>query len=143
MSKMKVSTLKMESESQNKSVEALIDIIRKRINKSPRQNQVLAIRISMVLEKDAISSIDLWKARCRKWLRDKFEVAGDNLTNILCNFECFDLDGNFHIIAIIIPIDEMGNLNASRFLRKNFSQNELQISFREYTKNIGFSGNHR
>lgn len=93
-----------------------------------RSNAVLAYDILMSYTREADIDKDKWCDSCMQWLEDTFNVAQDGKTNILSAVYHGD-EYSPHIHAIVIPVDERGKLNASRFTNGSRAMTDLQTSY--------------
>lgn len=106
----------------------------KGIRQPIRKDAVRAIEVVATYTKDATTAnidVEEWVQNNIKWLNETFNEKGtDNVVG--CMLHC-DEPGNYHIHAVIIPMDNNGHLNASRYLDggpKRFR--ELQASYGEW-----------
>lgn len=106
-------------------------------NHNIRSNAVLAYET--VLSYTANPDIDPyeWVETSIKWLHDTFDKSPDGKSNILSATLHMDEPGNPHIHAVIIPIDERGHLNASRFTDGFSAMTHMQTSYAEAVKGFG------
>ena len=81
-----------------------------------RKNAVLAIEVVTTFSRDENIDLEKWKEENVKWLEKTFNVSPDGKNNVLSVVYHADEPGNVHCHAIVVPVDEKGNLNASRFL---------------------------
>ena len=99
------------------------DFFKERIDSLPyyknhkiRKNAVHAIEVITTFSKGEDIDIQSWKKKNVEWMQNTFNVAKDKKSNIASIVYHADEPGNVHCHAIIVPIDENGHLNASRFL---------------------------
>lgn len=97
-------------------------------NHKIRSNAVLAYDILMAYTREASIDREKWCESCVQWLEDTFNVAPDGKSNILSAVYHGD-EYSPHIHAIVIPVDENGKLNASRFTNGSRAMTDLQSSY--------------
>lgn len=96
-----------------------------------RKDAVRALEIVATYTKDATTAnidVDKWVNDNIEWMNKTFNT--DKTNNLIsCMLHC-DEPGNFHIHAIIIPMDDKGRLNASYYLDGGPQRfRELQSSY--------------
>lgn len=105
----------------------------KGITQPIRKDAVRALEVVATYTKDATTEdidVNKWVEDNIEWLNKTFNEKDTNNV-ISCMLHC-DEPGNYHIHAIIIPIDDKGHLNAFHYLKggkKRFR--ELQSSYGE------------
>lgn len=101
-----------------------------------RSNGVIAYEINMTYSPTAKVPLEEWKKENYQWLKDEFNVAPDKKNNILsCVFH--GDENNPHIHAIVMPVDERGQLCASRFTDGYSSMVQKQDSYAERMSKFG------
>lgn len=100
-------------------------------------NAVKAMEIVMTFSREDNIDIDAWQKKNIAWLEKTFNVAGDGRSNIMDVTYHADEPGNVHLHAIIIPIDENGHLNASRFTNGSRVMSEMQSSYARDMEEFG------
>ena len=98
------------------------------------KRNILALEIVTTFSREDRATVDIekWKADNKKWLEDTFNVGGNqNVKSIMFHG---DETGNVHIHAFVVPIDERGVLNASRFIDGREKCRRLQDSYGELMK---------
>lgn len=106
-------------------------------NRKLRSNAVLAIEVVTTFSREENIDIESWKRENVEWLKKTFNIAGDGKDNVIDVIYHADEPGNVHCHAIIIPVDEKGHLNASRFLD---GQRTLSIMQSDYAKSMKHFG---
>ena len=102
-----------------------------------RKNGILGYEILFTIPKDRGIDVETWKKRSVQWLHDTFDVAKDGKSNVLHAVYHGDEIGNHHIHAFVVPIDERGHLNASRFTDGWYKMVKQQNSYYDYVKDLG------
>lgn len=102
-----------------------------------RSNAVLAQEVIMTFTKQESINLEAWQKKNVEWLENVFNVAGDGKSNILDVTYHADEPGNVHIHAIVVPIDERGHLNASRFTGGSRAMSELQNDYARAMSEFG------
>lgn len=102
-----------------------------------RSNAVHALEIVTTFTKDPFVDIEKWKQKNVEWIKNTFNVAGDGKDNVISMVYHGDEAGNVHCHALVIPIDERGHLNASRFLDGSRQMSKLQTKYANYMKSFG------
>lgn len=105
--------------------------------RGPRKNAVLAIEVITTFSREEHLDLEAWKQQNVEWLQKTFNVAPDGKNNVLSVMYHADEPGNVHCHAIVIPVDERGNLNASRFLDGRQKLTELQNSYAKDMESFG------
>ncbi len=100
-------------------------------------NAVKAMEIVMTFSREDNIDIDAWQKKNIAWLEKTFNVAGDGRSNIMDVTYHADEPGNVHLHAIVIPIDENGHLNASRFTNGSRVMSEMQSSYARDMEEFG------
>ena len=104
-----------------------------------RKNAVLALDIMLTVSHGAEQREDIdmqeWLDGCQDFLKDTFDVAPDQ-ENVISAVLHQD-ESTPHIHAIVIPIDEKGKLNASRFIDGAKTLRELQDKYYSAVKASG------
>lgn len=102
-----------------------------------RSNAVPLISFVTEYSEDANGTFDneRWIQKNEEWFRKIFDVAPDGKSNIVSMVYHGDEVGNNHCHVVIIPIDENGKLNASRFIDGNFA--ELYTDYAEAMSEFG------
>lgn len=100
-------------------------------------NAVKAMEVVMTFSREDNIDIDAWQKKNIAWLEKTFNVAGDGRSNIMDVTYHADEPGNVHLHAIIIPIDENGHLNASRFTNGARVMSEMQSSYARDMEEFG------
>jgi hypothetical protein len=80
--------------------------------------------------------IDLWKKKTLEWAHEQFDVAPDGQSNII-HAVLHNDESNPHIHMVVIPIDERGRFNASRWTGSPSLCSEQQTSYAEAVKDAG------
>lgn len=106
-------------------------------DRGPRKNAVLAIEVLTTFSREDNIDLEAWKKQNVEWLKNTFDVAPDGKSNVLSVVYHADEPGNVHCHAIVIPVDERGNLNASRFLDGRQKLTELQNSYAKEMESFG------
>jgi hypothetical protein len=102
-----------------------------------RPDQVLAFEVVLTYSRDADLNVEEWKQRSTDWLKKTFNVAQDGQSNLLHVAFHDDEAGNPHIHAIVIPVDEQGRLNASRFTNGSRVLSQMQTSYAKSVEDLG------
>lgn len=120
------------------------DVFKERIESLPyyqdhhiRSNAVHALEVVMTFSKDPFVDIEKWKQKNVEWIKNTFNVAGDGKDNVISMVFHGDEAGNVHCHAIVIPIDERGRLNASRFVDGSRMMSKHQTRYANYMKGFG------
>jgi len=120
------------------------DFFKERIDSLPyyknhkiRKNAVHAIEVITTFSKGEDIDIQSWKKKNVEWMQNTFNVAKDKKSNIASIVYHADEPGNVHCHAIIVPIDENGHLNASRFLDGSKKLSGLQTSYAKDMEEFG------
>lgn len=104
-------------------------------DKKIRSNAVYAFEVVTTFSRDQDIDLDKWKENNVKWLRETFnanpEKYGDNVLSVVYHA---DEPGNVHCHAIVIPVDDKGNLNARYYVRSRQKMVELQDSYGKLMK---------
>lgn len=102
-------------------------------NHNIRSNAVLGLEIVTTFSRSANDKgqIDLeeWKKQNVAWLQKTFNHAEDGKNNVLSVMYHGDEAGNVHCHAFVIPIDENGKLNASRYTDGSRMCSQMQTSY--------------
>lgn len=106
-------------------------------NHSVRKNAVLAIEVVTTFSGNEDIDIERWKEKNVEWLKDTFNVAGDDRDNVISVVYHGDEAGNVHCHAMVIPIDEQGKLNGSRFMGDSKILTNLQTSYAKDMEEVG------
>lgn len=106
-------------------------------NHKVRGGQVLGYEVLLTYSRDENVDIEEWKARSVEWLHETFDKAGDGNSNVLSAIFHGDETGNAHIHAFVVPVDERGHLNASRFTDGSRMMSDLQDSYADSVKDLG------
>lgn len=93
-----------------------------------RKNAVYAIEIVTSFSHDAKVDTDAWKKANVEWMKKTFNVAPDGKDNVISVVMHAD-ETTIHCHTFIVPIDENGKLNASRFLDGPKKLHVLQNSY--------------
>lgn len=107
------------------------------INKSLRKNGVMAFEVLTSFSREDRTKIDIeqWKKDNVEWLRKVFnanpEKYGDNVLSVVYHA---DEVGNIHCHAFVVPVDNMGKINASYYKADRTSLYELQNSYADKMK---------
>lgn len=107
------------------------------INKSLRKNGVMAFEVLTSFSREDRTKIDIeqWKKDNVEWLRKAFnanpEKYGDNVLSVVYHA---DEVGNIHCHAFVVPVDNMGKINASYYKADRTSLYELQNSYADKMK---------
>ena len=107
------------------------------INKSLRKNGVMAFEVLTSFSREDRAKIDIeqWKKDNVEWLRKAFnanpEKYGDNVLSVVYHA---DEVGNIHCHAFVVPVDNMGKINASYYKADRTSLYELQNSYADKMK---------
>lgn len=102
-----------------------------------RKNAVLAIEVVTTFSRDDNIDLKKWKEENIKWLEKTFNVSPDGKNNVLSVVYHADEPGNVHCHAIIVPVDEKGNLNASRFLDGRRAMSQMQTDYGKSMEQFG------
>lgn len=105
--------------------------------KGPRRDAVLAIEVLTTFSREEHIDLDAWKQQNVEWLKKTFDVCPDGKSNVLSVIYHADEPGNVHCHAIVVPIDEAGHLNASRFLNGRQKLTEMQNSYAKEMEEFG------
>lgn len=106
-------------------------------NHKIRSNAVLAIEVITTFSREDDIDIESWKRENVEWLNKTFNIAGDGKNNVVDIIYHADEPGNVHCHAIVIPIDEQGRLNASRFLDGQKALSSMQSDYAKSMKQFG------
>lgn len=107
------------------------------IDKKYRKGGVYAYEILLTFSREDRDRIDLekWKKDNIEWLRENFNLApekyGDNVLSVVYHG---DEVGNVHCHAFVLPIDERGKLNATKYTGSPQKMAELQTSYAQKMK---------
>lgn len=120
------------------------EAFRQRISELPyyeghkiRKDQVLGYEVLLTYSRDESVDVEEWKKRSVGWLEETFNVAGDGKPNVLSAVFHNDETGNVHIHAFVVPIDERGHLNATRFTNGSRAMSDIQSSYAASVKDLG------
>lgn len=120
------------------------EMFRERIESLPyyqthkvRKNAVHALEVVTTFTKDSLVDLNQWKEENVKWMKDTFNVAGDGKDNVISMVYHADEAGNVHCHALVIPIDERGHLNASRFTDGSRTMSEHQTNYAKAMERFG------
>jgi hypothetical protein len=102
-----------------------------------RKNAVLAIEVVTTFSRDENIDLEKWKEENVKWLEKTFNVSPDGKNNVLSVVYHADEPGNVHCHAIVVPVDEKGNLNASRFLDGRRVMSQMQTDYGKSMEQFG------
>lgn len=102
-----------------------------------RPDQVLAFEIVMTYSRDADIDVDEWERLSMEWVNKTFNVAPDNKNNIIHAICHKDEPGNYHIHAIVVPVDSSGKLNAKYFTNGSKQMSLLQSTYAESVSELG------
>lgn len=102
-----------------------------------RKNAVLAIEVVTTFSREETINLEKWKEENVKWLEKTFNIAPDGKNNVLSVVYHADEPGNVHCHAIIVPVDEKGNLNASRFLDGRRAMSQMQTDYGKSMEQFG------
>lgn len=102
-----------------------------------RSNAVLATEVIMTFSRSEKIDLEAWQKKNVEWLEKTFNIAGDGKSNILDVTFHADEPGNVHLHALIIPIDERGHLNASRFTNGSSVMSRMQSSYARDMEEFG------
>lgn len=102
-----------------------------------RKNAVLAIEVVTTFSRDENIDLEKWKEENVKWLEKTFNVSPDGKNNVLSVVYHADEPGNVHCHAIVVPVDEKGNLNASRFLDGRRVMSQMQTDYGRSMEQFG------
>lgn len=102
-----------------------------------KSNQVLGYEVLLTYSRDESVDVEEWKTRCVDWLHKTFDHAGDGRSNVLSAVFHGDETGNVHIHAFIVPIDERGRLNATRYTNGSRQMSLLNDSYADAVKDLG------
>ncbi|MDU3180498.1 MAG: MobV family relaxase [Lachnospiraceae bacterium] len=116
-----------------------VEAWKERMNDIPkfRSDAVRAIEVLMTFSREENIDIETWKEKNLEWLQKTFDVAPDGKSNILDVIYHADEPGNVHCHAIVVPIDERGKLNASRFLDGRAALTQMQSDYAKDMKEFG------
>ena len=108
-------------------------------NHSIRKNGVYGLSVVISFSREAAAAINIksWKEKSIGWLEKNFNVAPDGKSNIISAVYHADEPGNVHCHAIIIPIDERGRLNASRFTDWPVKLSEFHSTLAQEMEDLG------
>lgn len=106
-----------------------------------RSNQVKAYDIVLEFgDADDIEqeNIDVseWERRSLEWLKETFNVAGDEKDNVL-SVVCHKDEASPHIHAIVTPVDERGCLCAKSFTNGPAALSKFQDSYAKKLEDLG------
>lgn len=100
-----------------------------------RSNSVKALEIVTTFSREDLDGINIeeWKKLNKAWMEKEFNIPGktDNVISMMFHADEF---GNVHIHSLVIPIDERGALNASRYINGRKRLVELQNSYGKIMK---------
>jgi len=105
-------------------------------DKKIRSNAVYAFEVITTFSREDRENVDIekWKKDNVDWLRKEFNANpkyGDNVLSVVYHG---DEEGNVHCHAIVVPIDDKGNLNARYYVRSRQKMIELQDSYGKLMK---------
>lgn len=106
-------------------------------DKKIRSNAVYAFEVVTTFSREDQEHVNLeeWKKNNVDWLRKEFnadpEKYGDNVLSVMYHA---DEPGNVHCHAIVVPIDDKGNLNSRFYVRSRQRMIELQDSYGKLMK---------
>lgn len=103
--------------------------------KKMRENAVLALDVVCSFSKEELEGIDLerWNGNNVAFLQEYFDKSNLGVGNVI-DAICHHDESSVHMHAIVIPINEDGELNYSRFLAKRQQFRELQDSYGDLMK---------
>lgn len=102
-----------------------------------RKDAVKAYEVLMTFSKDDGVDVDTWEKQSIEWLKKTFDVAPDSKSNIIHAVCHKDEPGNVHIHAMVVPIDEKGSLNATRWTDGSRALSKLQTAYADSVANLG------
>ena len=100
--------------------------------KTVRSNAVLGLEVVLTFSREDIGNVDLekWKQDNIEWLNKTFNANKEKYgNNVLSAQYHADEEGNVHIHAFVVPIDDKGKLNASYYIDGKQKMRELQTSY--------------
>ena len=105
-------------------------------DKKIRSNAVYAFEVVTTFSREDKEHVDLekWKKDNVAWLKKEFNANPDYGENVLSVVYHGDEAGNVHCHAIVVPIDDKGNLNARYYVRSRQKMIELQDSYGKLMK---------
>lgn len=104
---------------------------------SRRKNAVLAYEVVTTYSRNDDIDVEQWKKKNVEWLKKTFDVTPDGKSNVISVVFHADEPGNVHCHAIVIPIDERGRLNASRFTDGARAMSNLQTDYAKDMEEFG------
>lgn len=102
-----------------------------------RSGQVLGYEVLLTYSRDEGVDVEKWKEQSIDWLHETFDKAGDGQSNVLSAIYHGDETGNAHIHAFVVPVDERGHLNATRYTNGSRQMSDLQDSYADAVKDLG------
>lgn len=98
---------------------------------SYRKNAVKLLDVVTTFSREDIGRVDLdrWKDDQVRWLRDTFDKAADNRSNVLSVMFHGDEEGNVHCHSMIVPIDSRGHLCAREYTGTKKHFYDMQKSY--------------
>lgn len=102
-----------------------------------RSGQVLGYEVLLTYSRDEGVDVEKWKEQSIDWLHEAFDKAGDGKSNVLSAIYHGDETGNAHIHAFVVPVDERGHLNATRYTNGSRQMSDLQDSYADAVKDLG------
>lgn len=102
-----------------------------------RSNAVLGVEVITTFSREDNIDLETWKKENVKWLKDTFNKAGDGKDNVVNVVYHGDEVGNVHCHAMVIPIDDKGNLSASFYLDGSRALRDMQTSYADKMKQFG------
>ena len=99
---------------------------------------MLAYSVCLRFSHEMAGEIDLeeWTKRSMEWLHQTFDHAGDGKSNVISAVLHMD-ESTPHIHAVIVPIDERGRLNASRYTDGSRVFSEMHTSYAKTLEGLG------
>lgn len=87
------------------------------------------------IEEEGID-VDEWERRSLEWLKETFNVAGDNKNNVI-SVVCHKDESSPHIHAIVTPVDERGCLCARSFTNGSSALSHFQDTYAKKLEDLG------
>ena len=97
-----------------------------------RKDAVLGLEVLLTFSKSDFEKIDIeeWKKDNIEWLNKTFNPPGTERNNVVSAMYHGDENGNVHIHAFVVPMDDKNKLNASYYIG---SPQKLKILQKDYS----------
>lgn len=101
------------------------------MTKNLRSDAVLGLEVLLTFSKSDIENVDIekWKKDNIEWLNKTFNIPGSAHNNVVSAMYHGDENGNVHIHAFVVPMDDKGKLNASYFIGSPMKMKKMQNEY--------------